>query len=140
MQGLGVSRDDVEWIGRSKFDLVVVVLLHAFKQLKPDFGILGKIETRGVAVTACSRGDGQYGEGVDYVCRFFGPQVGIDEDPVTGSAHCTLVPLWSQRLGTDSLVGCQASQRVGIVTSRLCNERVKLRGSAVTTVVGKLYC
>ena len=140
VQGLGIAHQDIEWIGRSKFDVVVIVSLETFKRVEPNFSVLGSIDGRGVTVTACSRGDSTFRENADYVCRFFGPQVGIDEDPVTGSAHCTLVPLWAERLSTSSLTGYQASQRGGTIVAKHCEGRVKLQGQAVATVVGKLYC
>jgi predicted PhzF superfamily epimerase YddE/YHI9 len=76
--------------------------------------------------------------GIDFVSRVFGPAVGVDEDPVTGSAHCTLAPYWARRLGRDTLVGEQASERGGIVRMNLEGERVLLAGQAVTVSSGKL--
>jgi predicted PhzF superfamily epimerase YddE/YHI9 len=72
------------------------------------------------------------------VSRFFAVAVGIDEDPVTGSAHCTLSPFWSERLGRDDLVGFQASRRGGVVRTRLRGDRVVLGGHAVTILRGEL--
>ena len=74
----------------------------------------------------------------DFVSRFFGPSVGIDEDPVTGSAHCALAPYWSGRLGRDELTGFQTSARGGIVRVRLAGDRAKLLGQAVTVLRGEL--
>ena len=76
--------------------------------------------------------------GADFVSRFFAPAVGIAEDPVTGSAHCTLDPYWAERLGRDSLTGYQASARGGTVRVRLAGERVLLAGRAVTVFAGQL--
>jgi predicted PhzF superfamily epimerase YddE/YHI9 len=76
--------------------------------------------------------------GVDSVCRMFGPAAGIDEDPVTGSAHCVLAPFWADRLGRDDLVGEQVSRRGGTVGMRLEGDRVVLIGQAVTVFVAQL--
>jgi predicted PhzF superfamily epimerase YddE/YHI9 len=76
--------------------------------------------------------------GYDFVSRFFAPAAGIDEDPVTGSTHCTLGPWWSEKLGKDDLLAYQASARGGTVRVRLAGERVKLGGKAVTVMVGDL--
>jgi PhzF family phenazine biosynthesis protein len=101
------------------------------RNLRPDFFRLGRVEARGVIVTA-------RGERHDFVSRFFAPAVGIDEDPVTGSAHCCLCPFWSERLGKESMVGYQASPRGGVVKVTLSGDRVKLAGAAVTTLRGEL--
>jgi predicted PhzF superfamily epimerase YddE/YHI9 len=74
----------------------------------------------------------------DFVSRFFCPRVGVDEDPVTGSAHCALGPYWSGRLGRDQLVGYQVSSRGGTVRTRLEGDRVFLGGQAVTVLRGEL--
>jgi predicted PhzF superfamily epimerase YddE/YHI9 len=76
---------------------------------------------------------------VDFVSRYFAPGAGIDEDPVTGSAHCVLAPYWRNRLGRPSLVGLQVSQRTGIVECELRAERVRLRGHATTVLTGQLH-
>jgi PhzF family phenazine biosynthesis protein len=99
----------------------------------PDYGGLAGVDARGVMVTAASQRPG-----VDFVSRWFGPAVGVDEDPVTGSAHCALGPWWAVRLGRDELVGYQASPRGGTVRVRVAGERVRLAGSAVTVVAGQL--
>jgi predicted PhzF superfamily epimerase YddE/YHI9 len=87
---------------------------------------------RGLIVTA-------RGSDHDFVSRFFAPQVGVDEDPVTGSAHCCLGPYWASRLGKDQLIGYQASKRGGTVKVRCLGERVELIGSAVTVLEGSLH-
>ena len=76
--------------------------------------------------------------GADFVSRFFGPAVGVDEDPVTGSAHCCLAPYWADRLGRAELVGYQASARGGVVRVSLRGDRVLLGGQAVTVMQGEL--
>ena len=95
--------------------------------LRPDIAALAGMGSRGVIVTApASR------PGADFVSRFFAPAVGVPEDPVTGSAHCTLAPYWSGRLGRPGLTGYQASARGGTVGVRLEGDRVLLSGRAVT--------
>jgi predicted PhzF superfamily epimerase YddE/YHI9 len=74
----------------------------------------------------------------DFVSRFFAPRVGIDEDPVTGSAHCMLAPFWAARLGINTLTGHQASERGGLVGVRFQADRVILSGTAVTIIDGEL--
>jgi len=76
--------------------------------------------------------------GFDFVSRYFAPGAGIDEDPVTGAAHCALAPYWAKKLGKAELVGFQASKRGGVVGVRALGERVALRGQAVTVVSGRL--
>lgn len=119
---------------RTKLDMVAVVN-HAsiVKSLRPNFSLLESIETRGVAVTAASQT-----AGIDFVSRFFAPRFGINEDPVTGSAHCCLAPYWGERLRKTSVVGYQASARGGTVYCEIASDRVLLTGSAVTIWEGRL--
>jgi PhzF family phenazine biosynthesis protein len=132
LAALGVA--DPVWTGQGKDDIMVV--LNREEQvtgLRPDTAGLAVLGTRGVIVTApASR------PGVDFVSRFFAPGVGIAEDPVTGSAHCTLGPYWAQRLGRPDLTGYQASARGGTVKVRVEGERVLLAGRAVTVFSGEL--
>jgi predicted PhzF superfamily epimerase YddE/YHI9 len=104
--------------------------------LAPDFVALARIPARGIVATAAAERPAE--TGYDFVSRFFAPRVGIDEDPVTGSAHCALAPFWSDRLGEAELVGWQASPRGGIVHTRLVGDRVVLGGRAVTVWKGEL--
>lgn len=116
-------------------DLHYLMEVHsedAVRNLKPDFGLLGGIDA-GVIVTAPSSG-----AGCDFVSRFFASYWGIDEDPVTGAAHCSLVPFWSQRLGKVEVMGFQASARGGYVKGRVKGDRVALLGQAVTVLRGRL--
>jgi PhzF family phenazine biosynthesis protein len=123
------------FVGRSHFDVLVELSSEAeVRALKPDLGRLGAVEARGVIVTA--RADG--GGGYDFVSRFFAPRAGVNEDPVTGSAHCVLAPFWAARLGRDEMVGFQASRRGGIVRVRAEGDRVRLGGQAVTVLRGEL--
>lgn len=101
------------------------------RALTPDFRALLVATDLPVIVTAP-------GDEVDFVSRFFGPQVGVDEDPVTGSAHCALVPLWAQRLGKTSLRARQVSARGGELDCELVGERVLLRGHARTFLRGQI--
>ena len=121
-------------VARGRFDfLVELPTAGAVRALHPDMHRLADMETRGVIVTAPAD-DGDY----DFVSRWFGPRVGVPEDPVTGSAHCTLGPWWAARLGRDRLLGYQASSRGGSVGVRLRGDRVDLTGRAVTVLQGDL--
>jgi len=113
---------------RSKFDyLVSIESADQVRRLAPDLAGVRKIPSRGVIVTAVSdRPD------ADFISRFFAPQFGVDEDPVTGSAHCALAPYWAERLGRKRLTGYQASLRGGFVRVEHAGDRVLLSGTAVT--------
>ena len=127
-------RAPVEWAGRSRFDLVARLgSADAVRRAAPDYALVGALPCRGVIVTAAGD-DGVH----DFVSRFFGPQSGVDEDPVTGSAHCALAPYWAGIFGRDTLVGFQASPRGGTVRVRLVDDRVLLSGHAVTVLRGEL--
>jgi len=129
---LPVADEDVLWYGRGRFDAVLVLSdASAVRRFRPDLARLAALGTRAVIVTAA--GDRP---GVDCVSRVFAPNAGVAEDPVTGSAHCTLAELWGDRLGRDRLVGEQASPRGGIVRMERRGERVTIGGEAVT--VGRL--
>lgn len=122
------------YVGRSQFDLLVELESEAtVRELKPDFGRLERVSARGIIVTA--RADS---ERYDFVSRFFGPRVGVPEDPVTGSAHCVLGPYWQKRLGTDDFIAYQASARGGTVRVGVRGDRVRLGGKAVTVMRGEL--
>jgi predicted PhzF superfamily epimerase YddE/YHI9 len=120
------------WVGRSRFDyLVELGSAGIVRGLSPDFGALRAVKARGVIVTAPSDSPD-----FDFVSRFFAPGSGIDEDPVTGSAHCVLGPFWGERLGKRDMVAYQASARGGVVRVGLAGERVRLGGQAVTVLRG----
>ncbi|MEU2353282.1 PhzF family phenazine biosynthesis protein [Streptomyces misionensis] len=104
--------------------------------LAPDPKALGTYSTRGIIATARAEDPSL---GYDFVSRCFFPNVGIDEDPVTGSAHTALAPHWSARLGRDDLTGFQASRRTGLVRTGLRGDRTLLTGRAVTVVEGDLH-
>lgn len=115
-------------VGRNAFDFLVRVESAAVvRGLQPDFRMLAKLPVRGVIVTAAAD-DPSF----DFVSRFFAPGSGVDEDSVTGSAHCALGPYWGALLGKTELVGFQASKRGGKVGVRLEGDRVILIGEAVT--------
>jgi PhzF family phenazine biosynthesis protein len=118
----------------SRFDFLAELDSEAaVRALAPDFRALRSLGVRGVIVTAPAAT-----AGFDFVSRFFAPGVGVDEDPVTGSAHCALAPFWGARLGRDEMTGYQASARGGVVRVRLAGDRVILAGQAVTVLRGEL--
>ncbi len=130
-RALGVK---TKYVGRTRFDwLVEVDSANIVRSLRPDFGLLRRLGVRGVMVTSRA-GDANF----DFVSRFFAPGAGIDEDPVTGSAHCCLGPYWAKRLRKDSFVAYQASARGGVVRVGLKGDRVILGGQAVTVMRGEL--
>jgi PhzF family phenazine biosynthesis protein len=131
IEALGVTP---RYVGRNEFDyLVEVESQEIVRDADPDIARLKKIPARGVIVTAASSS-----AGFDFVSRFFAPAVGVDEDPVTGSAHCCLGPYWGAKLGKTDLKAYQASARGGIVRVRLAGDRVFLGGHAVTILRGEL--
>lgn len=99
--------------------------------LNPDLSALSKIDTRGVMVTAP-------GDSVDFVSRFFAPGSGIDEDPVTGSAHCSLIPFWSEKLNKTKLTAKQVSKRGGDLNCQLIGNRVKIAGKCCLYMIGEI--
>ncbi|AZI43479.1 PhzF family phenazine biosynthesis protein [Deinococcus psychrotolerans] len=121
------------WIGANRLDyLVELPSAEQVRSLTPDLAHFGPLGKRGVIVTAA--GD----EGYDIVSRGFFPNLGIPEDPVTGSAHCALAPYWAAKLGKSELSAYQASARGGELRLRLEGERVKLLGQAVITLEGRI--
>ncbi|MCR2803787.1 PhzF family phenazine biosynthesis protein [Paenibacillus soyae] len=130
------------FVGRNRMDyLVEVDSEQTVRTLAPDMSLLGRLETRGVIVTSLAADGGQpssQASGYDFVSRAFFPAIGIDEDPVTGSAHCALAPYWAKRLRKKELAGYQASSRGGLVGMKLMGDRVLLSGQAVTVLRGEL--
>ena len=123
VEGLGVSP---KYVGRNAFDYIAELdSEEAVRTLQPNFALLGKIPVRGVIVTSRAAD-------WDFISRFFAPASGINEDPVTGSAHCCLGPFWRSRLNKTEFVAYQASARGGVVRVRLEGDRVRLGGQAVT--------
>jgi PhzF family phenazine biosynthesis protein len=137
-KALGVRR--ARFVGKSRFDyLIEVDSEKTVRKLSPDYTLLASIPARGVIVTARSSSSSSSSSshekgGHDFVSRFFAPRTGINEDPVTGSAHCVLAPYWAGRLGKNELTGYQASARGGTVRVWLDGDRVRLGGKAVTVM------
>jgi predicted PhzF superfamily epimerase YddE/YHI9 len=129
---LAVER--VRWFGQSRHCVIIELAdAAAVRAFRPDLPMLAALGSQAVIVTAA--GDRP---GIDCVSRVFGPNVGIPEDPVTGSAHCVLAVLWGERTGRNELVGEQASARGGIVHMRRVDDRVVLGGTAVTVAEVRL--
>ena len=122
------------FVGKSRFDFLIELANEAsVLALTPDFTALKQADTRGLIVTSRATRPN-----FDFVSRFFAPAVGIDEDPVTGSAHCVLTAYWAAKLGQQQMRAYQASARGGILQVRLDGERVRLGGQAVTVLRGEL--
>jgi len=130
-QALGVAPS---FIGKNQFDyLVEVDSEETLRALKPDMNLLGHVPARGVIVTTRS-GSRDY----DFISRFFAPSAGINEDPATGSSHCTLAPYWGERLGKREMTAYQASPRGGMLRVGVHGERVSISGQAVTVLRAEL--
>jgi PhzF family phenazine biosynthesis protein len=130
IEAIGVAP---HFVGTSRFDyLVEVDSPEVVRSVRPDIGKLKEYKIRGVIVTA--KGGGEF----DFISRFFAPGAGVDEDPVTGSAHCALGPYWMSQLGKAELSAYQASARGGKVRVRVEKDRVYLGGKAITTLDGNL--
>ena len=131
LAALGVA---ATFVGKNRMDYIVEIESEAaVRALQPDFTRLRSLPVRSVMVTARSS-DG----GCDFVSRFFAPGSGVDEDPVTGSAHCCLAPYWGAKLGKTEMTGHQVSARGGVVRVRNAGDRVILGGQAVTVLRGDL--
>lgn len=122
------------FVGKNQHDNYLIELADepALLDCAPDFARLARHASHGVIVTA--RGVREF----DFISRFFAPSVGINEDPVTGSAHCALGPYWTDKLGKETVVGYQASRRGGVVRVTARGSRVLLAGEAVTVLRGEL--
>jgi len=130
-QALGAEAINV---GKNRFDyLVEVASEQVVRDIRPDFRALRALSVRGIIVTSRSASPPY-----DFISRFFAPGAGVDEDPVTGSAHCCLGPYWRERLNKDEFLAYQASQRGGVLRVRVAGERVFLGGKAVTILRGEL--
>jgi predicted PhzF superfamily epimerase YddE/YHI9 len=130
---VGLGEPVVTFVGRSRFDfLVEVATATDVEKIVPDLRALREVDARGVCVTAA--GDGS----LDFVSRFFGPNAGVDEDPVTGSAHCILTPYWAAKTGKDRLIARQVSARGGDLRLHARGDRVGIAGQAVTVIRGAL--
>ena len=132
LESLGVEKP--LFIGRNAWDYLVEISSEdQLRSLAPDHTRLRKIPVRGVIVTVRPAA-GEF----DFLSRFFAPGAGVDEDPVTGSAHTALGPYWAARLGKNEMTAFQASPRGGVVRVRMQGERVILGGQAVTVMTGEL--
>jgi PhzF family phenazine biosynthesis protein len=132
LPALGVEK--ANFVGRNAFDyLVEIDSEEKLRLLAPDHSTLRKLPVRGIIVTARAAT-----HGFDFVSRFFAPGSGIDEDPVTGSAHTALGPYWATLLGKSEFTAFQASARGGVVRVRVAGDRVLLGGQAVTVMTGEL--
>jgi PhzF family phenazine biosynthesis protein len=131
LEALGTS---ARYVGKNQFDYLVEVESEAaLRALAPDFKRLAAVPVRGIIVTSTSAAPR-----FDFVSRFFAPASGVDEDPVTGSAHCCLADFWRKRLNKSEFVAFQASARGGVVKVRVVKDRVLLGGKAVMVVRGEL--
>jgi PhzF family phenazine biosynthesis protein len=151
LAALGVA---ARFVGRGKFDYLVEVESESVvRGIAPDFKQLATVDCRGVIVSArsdsaiCDTANSNTAQGkdnqtstpeFDFISRFFAPALGIDEDPVTGSAHCVLAPYWGARLGKAAMVGYQASSRGGTVYVETRGDRVLLEGEGVIFATGEL--
>ena len=123
------------WSGKNRMDWIAEVATEdEVRDFVPDFAAINSLGMRGLQITARANSN------VDFISRFFAPQSGVDEDPVTGSAHCCLGPYWGVKLGKDKLLAYQASSRGGVVGIELVGDRVGLLGDAVTTLEGTIRC
>jgi len=131
LEALGIS---AKYVGKNQFDYLLEVEAEAtLRGIAPDFKRLATMPVRGIIVTSRSA-DARF----DFVSRFFAPGAGIDEDPVTGSAHCCLGDFWRKRLGKAEFVAFQASPRGGVVKVRVTKDRAFLGGKAITVARGEL--
>lgn len=117
--------------GKSDY-LFVYETENQIQTLIPNLASIATLEARGVIATA-------KGENIDFVSRFFAPQCGVDEDPVTGSAHTTLTPFWSQRLHKNKLTAIQLSERKGYLNCELLGDRVEISGKAKLYLIGEIF-
>ena len=128
----GLGGTPPEWIGKSRDYICIYPSTEAVLALKPDFAALNQIDVIGIIATGPGR------DGIDFVSRFFAPNCGVPEDPVTGSSHCTLVPYWAERLGKTKLRARQVSVRGGDLICELAGDRVKMAGHAVLYLRGEI--
>lgn len=112
--------------------MVILQREEQVRSFQPDYELLNKLDTRGIAITARSKH-------VDFVSRWFGPRIGVNEDSVTGSAHCMLMPYWSGQLGKTKLLAEQLSPRLGKVQCEIRGDRILLTGKAVLYMKGSIF-
>lgn len=128
-ESIGIDANEC-YLGKTDY-MLVYNSEEEIKNIIPDFSKMMKLDVRGVIVTA-------KGNEVDFVSRFFGPQVGVNEDPVTGSAHTSLTPYWADKLGKNKLTAVQLSDRKGYLECELKGDRVEISGNAVTYLKGEI--
>lgn len=117
---------------KSKWKIIALLENEAtVQQLKPNFSKLAELEYNGIIVTS-------KGNSVDFVSRFFAPKIGINEDPVTGSAHTLLIPYWAKQLDKKQLEAMQLSKRTGYLNCQHLEDRVEMSGQAITYLKGKI--
>ncbi len=124
-----VYKDDVMYV-------VVLPSVQVVKELQPNMAKIAKLPCRSVTVTALN--EGEIDDDIDFVSRYFAPKVGIPEDPVCGSAHCRLTPLWAEKLGKSTMNALQVSERTGFIKVSIENNRVTLTAKAITVMQGEL--
>ncbi len=124
------KRPNEIWRGKTDY-LLYYASQEDIEEINPDFGMLKKVDARGIIITAP-------GYECDFVSRFFAPAVGINEDPVTGSAHTLLVPFWAHRMNKLDFEAIQLSTRGGYLQCRLAGDRVMISGQAVTYLTGTI--
>jgi predicted PhzF superfamily epimerase YddE/YHI9 len=134
LEALGIDSHDIEFWGEFETkDFLVLKQEDHLHSLAPNFRLLEYCTGRGMVISALSSR-----EDVDIVCRYFAPWVGVNEDPVTGSAYCALAPYWGNRLGKTSLIGYQESERGGYVSMLVTPRGVEISGQAVIVIRGTL--
>ena len=126
----GLGREPLE-VYKGRDIMAVYSSEYVVAEISPDTSLLNEIDALGVIVTA-------EGKEADFVSRFFAPRAGIEEDPVTGSAHCMLVPYWAAKLGKDQLHARQISSRIGELFCEHLGDRVIIAGRAVTYMIGEI--
>lgn len=131
LSALRISEQDIECVIQARETMVVLRQMDTLTGLEPDMTAISQLDTFAVMVTA-------RGSDCDFASRYFAPAQGIPEDPVTGSAHCTLVPWWTEQLGKGDLHARQLSRRGGELWCSLKNDRVHIAGSAVCVLEGTL--
>ncbi|MBL0287623.1 MAG: PhzF family phenazine biosynthesis protein [Bacteroidetes bacterium] len=115
---------------KSKF-LALLEDEDSVQNCQPDFTLINQLE-KSLIITA-------KGKKVDFVSRFFAPQLGVNEDPVTGSAHCALIPFWNKKLNKMELTAMQLSQRTGFLNCNYLGDRVEMSGQAVCYLIGEIF-
>jgi predicted PhzF superfamily epimerase YddE/YHI9 len=131
IEGLGIP---FKYIGKNRLDYIVEIEdEEAVRKLQPNFNLLKAVKSRGVIVTSpSSRSD------IDFVSRCFYPALGVDEDPVTGSAHCCLGPYWQKKLNKNEFTSLQLSKRGGLLKLKIVEDRILISGQAITTLKGEI--